>query len=180
MGYWEIPIFLSPARNIYHNVRAISLWTQEVQCMKEGWNQNIDSNQKEECPIAAYYSHGSIPVLKDEILSAWQNRYHGAGECRPGIRVRQNFRWIIGAPGRSQGSQPWVIHEDGSWNREFKDHLKRYGIKPIVARVKHPLTNGKSGRFSGSLRESLVSFSFIFKFLSVDTMIQGYFKKEKS
>lgn len=54
-------------------------------------------------PISAYYSYGSIPVLKDEILSARQNRYHGAGECRPGIRARQNFRGIIGAPGDRKG-----------------------------------------------------------------------------
>jgi putative transposase len=41
------------------------------------------------------------------------------------------------------------IHDDGSWNSEFKDHLKNYGIKPILARVKHPQTNGKLERFLG-------------------------------
>jgi putative transposase len=41
------------------------------------------------------------------------------------------------------------IHDDGSWNSEFKDHLKKYGIKPILARVKHPQTNGKLERFFG-------------------------------
>jgi hypothetical protein len=25
------------------------------------------------------------------------------------------------------------IHEDGSWCSELKDHLKKYGIKPILA-----------------------------------------------
>jgi hypothetical protein len=27
------------------------------------------------------------------------------------------------------------IHDDGSWSSEFKYHLKRYGIKPILARI---------------------------------------------
>jgi hypothetical protein len=26
------------------------------------------------------------------------------------------------------------IHDDGSWSSEFKDHLKKDGIKPILAR----------------------------------------------
>ena len=45
---------------------------------------------------------GSCP--RDRI-DAKVPRYHGAGECRPGIRARQNSRGIIGALGRSQGSQ---------------------------------------------------------------------------
>jgi putative transposase len=43
------------------------------------------------------------------------------------------------------------IHDDGSWNSKFKDHLKKYGIKPILARVKHPQTNGKLERFFGRI-----------------------------
>jgi hypothetical protein len=39
------------------------------------------------------------------------------------------------------------IHEDGTWNSEFKEHMEKYGIKPILARVKHPLTNGKLERW---------------------------------
>jgi transposase InsO family protein len=35
------------------------------------------------------------------------------------------------------------IHEDGYWVSEFKDGLNKCGIKPIIARVKHPQTNGK-------------------------------------
>jgi transposase InsO family protein len=38
------------------------------------------------------------------------------------------------------------IHEDGNWNSEFKEHMEKYGIKPILARVKHPQTNGKLER----------------------------------
>ncbi len=35
------------------------------------------------------------------------------------------------------------IHEDGTWHSQFKDRLEMHGIKPILARVKHPQTNGK-------------------------------------
>jgi putative transposase len=35
------------------------------------------------------------------------------------------------------------INEKGEWNSEFKDYLLHYGIKPILARVNHPQTNGK-------------------------------------
>jgi hypothetical protein len=55
---------------------------------------------------------------------------------------------IIEAPRRLQGSQPRIIHDTGRWNSEFKDHLKKEDIRPIVARVKETRTNGKSGRFS--------------------------------
>jgi len=44
------------------------------------------------------------------------------------------------------------IHDDGSWSSEFKDHLKKYGIKPILARAKHPQTNGKLERFFGEYK----------------------------
>jgi putative transposase len=45
------------------------------------------------------------------------------------------------------------IHDDGSWNSEFKDHLERHGIKPILARVKHPQTNGKARKvFWGNIK----------------------------
>jgi len=29
------------------------------------------------------------------------------------------------------------------WEGQFKTHLEEHGIKPILARVKHPQTNGK-------------------------------------
>jgi putative transposase len=27
------------------------------------------------------------------------------------------------------------VHEDGKWDSEFKQHLERHGIKPILARL---------------------------------------------
>ncbi len=33
--------------------------------------------------------------------------------------------------------------ENGKWDGEFKQHIVNLGIKPILARVKHPQTNGK-------------------------------------
>jgi putative transposase len=33
--------------------------------------------------------------------------------------------------------------ENGEWDSEFKKHIVNLGIKPILARVKHPQTNGK-------------------------------------
>lgn len=35
------------------------------------------------------------------------------------------------------------IQENGNQNSRFKNHLEELGIKPIMARVKHPQTNGK-------------------------------------
>jgi len=46
----------------------------------------------------------------------------------------------------------------GSWNSEFKDHLKRYGIKPILARVKYLQTNGKLERFFGEYENRRSAF----------------------
>jgi len=39
------------------------------------------------------------------------------------------------------------VHDDGSWSGDFKSHLEKYGIKPILARVNHPQTNGKLEQF---------------------------------
>ena len=44
------------------------------------------------------------------------------------------------------------IHDDRSWKSDFKDHLEKYGIRPILARVKHPQTNGKLERFFGEYK----------------------------
>ena len=62
------------------------------------------------------------------------------------------------------------IHDDGRWNGEFKDHLKKYGIKPILARVKHPQTNGKLERFFGEYKKHRPAFSSFDEFV-VGTMI---------
>ncbi len=35
------------------------------------------------------------------------------------------------------------INKDGSWDSEFKRRIGKLGIKPILARVRHPQTNGK-------------------------------------
>jgi len=58
------------------------------------------------------------------------------------------------------------IRDDGSWNSEFKDHLEKYGIKPILARVKHPQTNGKLERFFGEYKKHRSAFSSFDEFIS--------------
>jgi len=35
------------------------------------------------------------------------------------------------------------INKDGSWDSEFKRHIEALGIKPILAGVRHPQTNGR-------------------------------------
>lgn len=82
-------------------------------------------------------------------------------------------RWL-------QGSQPWVIPNYAVGTANSQDHLKRYGIKSILAGVKHPRTNAKLERFFGSLQELQDRFSIIRSFLKAGPTIQGYFKKEKS
>jgi putative transposase len=39
------------------------------------------------------------------------------------------------------------VHEDGTWNGNLKQHLDKYGIRPILGSVAHPQTNGKLERF---------------------------------
>ena len=58
------------------------------------------------------------------------------------------------------------IHEDGSWNSDFKDHLEKYGIKPILARIKHPQTNGKLERFYLEYKRHRSDFSSFDEFIS--------------
>jgi len=50
------------------------------------------------------------------------------------------------------------IHDDGSWMSDFKSHLEKYGIRPILARVKHPQTNGKLERFFGEYKKHTIRF----------------------
>jgi putative transposase len=58
------------------------------------------------------------------------------------------------------------ICDDGSWSSDFKDHLDKYGIKPILARVKHPQTNGKLERFFGEYKKHRSAFSSFDEFVS--------------
>jgi putative transposase len=58
------------------------------------------------------------------------------------------------------------IHDDGSWSSEFKDHLEKHGIKPILARVKHPQTNGKLERFFGEYKRHRHAFSSFDEFIN--------------
>ena len=51
------------------------------------------------------------------------------------------------------------VHEDGKWDSDFKKHLERHGIKPILAKVKHPQTNGKLERWFGEYQRHRLAFS---------------------
>jgi len=57
------------------------------------------------------------------------------------------------------------IHDDGSWQSDFKNHLEKYGIKPILARVKHPQTNGKPERFFGEYKKHRSVFNSFDEFI---------------
>jgi putative transposase len=57
------------------------------------------------------------------------------------------------------------IHDDGSWKSDFKSHLEKYGIRPILARVKHPQTNGKLERFFGEYKKHRAVFSSFDEFI---------------
>lgn len=50
------------------------------------------------------------------------------------------------------------VHDDGKWDSDFKQHLERYGIKPILAKVKHPQTNGKLERWFGEYQKHRLAF----------------------
>jgi putative transposase len=58
------------------------------------------------------------------------------------------------------------VRNDGSWNSDFKNHLEKYGIKPILARMKHPQTNGKLERFFGEYMKHRSAFSSFDDFIS--------------
>ena len=57
------------------------------------------------------------------------------------------------------------IHDDGSWKSDFKSHLEKYGIRPILARVKHPQTNGKLERFFGEYKKHRAAFNSFDEFI---------------
>lgn len=58
------------------------------------------------------------------------------------------------------------VHDDGTWSSEFKDHLEKYNIKPILARVKHPQTNGKLERFFQEYKKHRQAFSSFDEFIN--------------
>ena len=63
----------------------------------------------------------------------------------------EKYRWLL--PMRElimdHGSEFGAhrVHEDGTWDGDFKKHLEELGIKPILGSVAHPQTNGKLERF---------------------------------
>ncbi len=51
--------------------------------------------------------------------------------------------------------------ENGNWDGKFKQHIVNLGIKPILARVKHPPTSGKLEKWFDTycgFRKSVSSF----------------------
>jgi len=58
------------------------------------------------------------------------------------------------------------VHEDGTWNGDFKKHLEMHGIKPILGRVAHPQTNGKLERFFQEYQRHRAVFHSIDDFIN--------------
>ena len=57
------------------------------------------------------------------------------------------------------------MSEKGEWDGEFKQHLLKYEIKPILARVKHPQTNGKIEKWFDSYKRFRKHFSSFEEFV---------------
>ena len=57
------------------------------------------------------------------------------------------------------------VHENGNWDGDFKQHLEKYGIKPILIGIKHPQTNGKLERFFGEYKRHRHAFSSFEEFI---------------
>jgi len=58
------------------------------------------------------------------------------------------------------------VHEDGTWNGGFKQHLEEYGIRPILGSVAHPQTNGKLERFFREYKRHRADFHSIDEFVN--------------
>jgi len=58
------------------------------------------------------------------------------------------------------------VHDDGSWNGDFKEHLERLNIKPILGSVAHPQTNGKLERFFQEYQRHRAAFHSIDDFIN--------------
>ena len=81
--------------------------------------------------------------------------------------------------------------EEGNWDSEFKKHLQKYGIKVILARIKHPQTNGKVEKWFDNyrrFRECFTSFEEdiawynnrphgSLKFEELETLEQAFWRK---
>ena len=57
------------------------------------------------------------------------------------------------------------VHEDGKLDSDFKKHIERHGIKPILAKVEHPQTNGKLERWFGEYQRNCLAFSSFEEFM---------------
>jgi putative transposase len=57
------------------------------------------------------------------------------------------------------------LNEKGEWDSEFKRHILKYGIKPILARVKHPQTNGKIEKWFHTYQRFRKDFSSFEEFV---------------
>lgn len=62
-------------------------------------------------------------------------------------------------------------HDDGKWDSDFEQHLELYGIKPILAKVRHPQTNGKLERRFGEYQKHRQAFP------SSEAFIEWYIKR---
>ena len=58
--------------------------------------------------------------------------------------------------------------ENGDWDSEFKQYLGTHDIRPILARVKHPQTNGKIEKWFDTYKR------FRYEFASLDEFIVWY------
>ncbi|AAM03804.1 integrase [Methanosarcina acetivorans C2A] len=63
------------------------------------------------------------------------------------------------------------INKDGSWDSDFKRCIEELGIKPILARVRHPQTNGKIEKWFDTYQR------FRGEFESFEEFVQWYNKR---
>lgn len=63
------------------------------------------------------------------------------------------------------------INKDGSWDSEFKRRIEELGIKPILARARHPQKNGKIEKWFDTYQR------FRGEFESFEEFVQWYNKR---
>lgn len=83
------------------------------------------------------------------------------------LSLKWDFRTVWDPPGDSHRSRTQFVsvREREVAQHTFKEFLNQHGIKHIVARVKHPRTNGKIERFYGEVERRIK------KFRSVDEIV---------